>query len=92
MDFVPGPPDFAVEVRSKNDYDAAAESARAAKRADYFEAGTKVVWDVDPVGDAIDLYDCRSPDQAVRFSSGQYAHAVPWLPGWTIAVDDLFSE
>lgn len=48
MDFIPGPPTFAAEVRSKNDYGTAAEAAIAAKRADYFQAGTSVVWDVDP--------------------------------------------
>ena len=38
---------FAVEVRSENDYGVAAEAAMSAKRADYFAAGTLVVWDVD---------------------------------------------
>ena len=40
---------MAVEVCSKGDYSDAAEEAMAAKRADYFEAGTLVVWDVDPL-------------------------------------------
>src|SRR5438105_14710901 len=48
MDFVQGPPTFGVEVRSKNSYSKRAEREMAAKRADYFEAGTRVVWDVDP--------------------------------------------
>ena len=38
---------FAVEVRSENDYGPEAELALARKRADYFAAGTQVVWDVD---------------------------------------------
>src|SRR5262245_54099261 len=46
MRFVEGPPTFAVEVRSDGDYGPAAEAEIAAKRADYFEAGTLVVWDV----------------------------------------------
>ena len=63
MRFVAGPPTFAVEVRSENDYGPSAEREMAAKRADYFEAGTRVVWDVDP-----DRRDCRrisrrAPDQ-----------------------------
>src|SRR5262245_16918332 len=49
FDFLPAPPDFAVEVRSKGDYGRTAERRMKAKRADYFAAGTKVVWDVDPV-------------------------------------------
>jgi Uma2 family endonuclease len=48
MRFIKGPPVFAVEVRSENDYGEPAEERRAAKRADYFEAGTVIVWDVDP--------------------------------------------
>jgi hypothetical protein len=49
MRFVDGAPAFAVEVQSENDYGSAAEANLSAKRADYFEAGTLVVWDVDPV-------------------------------------------
>ncbi|MFL5241354.1 MAG: Uma2 family endonuclease [Gemmataceae bacterium] len=48
MRFIEGPPTLAVEVRSENDYGPAAESEIVAKRGDYFEAGTQVVWDVDP--------------------------------------------
>ena len=47
MRFVEGAPVFAVEIRSENDYGSAAEQKMAAKRADYFAAGTQVVWDVD---------------------------------------------
>jgi Uma2 family endonuclease len=43
MRFVEGAPIFAVEVRSEDDYGPAAEREMAAKRADYFEAGTQVV-------------------------------------------------
>lgn len=45
--FLEGAPIFAVEVRSEDDYGPAAEVQMAAKRADYFAAGTLVVWDVD---------------------------------------------
>ncbi|HEX8243051.1 MAG TPA: Uma2 family endonuclease, partial [Longimicrobium sp.] len=40
-------PWLAVEVRSDGDYGPAAEREMAWKRADYFAAGTQVVWDVD---------------------------------------------
>src|SRR5439155_10822850 len=40
MDFVTGAPALAIEVRSKGDYGDAAEDELAAKRADYFKAGT----------------------------------------------------
>src|ERR1700733_1319741 len=43
MRFIEGPPTFAAEVRSENDYTAAAEVEIADKRADYLAAGTAVV-------------------------------------------------
>ncbi|MGL6096945.1 MAG: Uma2 family endonuclease [Fimbriiglobus sp.] len=90
MKFIPGPPDFAVEVRSENDYGPAAESAQAAKRAEYFEAGTRVVWDVDPVARVIRRY---RPGEAVEteFRAGQVADAEPAVPGWWVAVDWLMA-
>ena len=56
MRFVEGPPTFAVEVRSETDHGPAAERAMAAKRADYFAAGTVVVWDVDPEARVVHVY------------------------------------
>src|SRR5712691_4345126 len=47
MKFFEGAPVFAVEVRSEGDYGPAAEKAMAKKRADYFAAGSLIVWDVD---------------------------------------------
>jgi hypothetical protein len=44
MRFIEGAPTFAVEVRGENDCGPAADAEIAAKRADYFEAGTRVVW------------------------------------------------
>src|ERR1041385_107127 len=53
MRFIEGAPTFAVEVRSENDYGVTAETEMAEKRADYFAAGTQVVWDVDPIAEQI---------------------------------------
>jgi Uma2 family endonuclease len=91
MRFVEGAPIFAVEVRSENDYGPAAEIEMAAKRDDYFEAGTKVVWDVDPVAGTIAHYTSPTPQPAQIFTAGQTAHAEPALPGWRLPVDELFS-
>ncbi len=91
MNFVPGPPTFAVEVRSKNDYGNAAEVAMAAKRADYFQAGTSVVWDVDPLAGSVRSYRSDLPDQPITHSRGQVANAEPAVPGWRMAVDDIFA-
>jgi Uma2 family endonuclease len=90
MKFVEGAPTLAVEVRSEGDFTPAAIAQMAAKRADYFEAGTLVVWDVDPVALCIHSYRSDSPDQPVTFSRGQVADAEPAVPGWRIAVDHIF--
>src|SRR5271165_938900 len=42
MRFIQGPPTFAVEVRSENDYTPSAELDITAKRDDYFQSGTLV--------------------------------------------------
>ena len=91
MRFVEGTPDFAIEVRSEDDYGPAAEVEMAVKRADYFEAGTKVVWDVDPVAGTIASYTAAAPQQPLIFSAGQVAHAEPALSGWKLAVDDILA-
>jgi Uma2 family endonuclease len=91
MRFGEGPPTFAVEVRSENDYTAAAQREMAAKRADYFEAGTLVVWDVDPIARTIASYRSDSPLQPTVFKTGEIANAEPAVPGWTVNVDDLIT-
>jgi Uma2 family endonuclease len=90
MDFVEGPPTFAVEVRSKTDYGSAAEQEMAEKRADYFAAGTLVVWDVDPITERVWVYRAGAPEHPVEFQRGQEANAEPALPGWRLAVDRIF--
>jgi Uma2 family endonuclease len=90
MRFIEGPPTFAAEVRSENDYGPAAELEMAAKRADYFAAGTLVVWDVDPLAETIAVYRQSAPDQPTIFKRGQQADAEPAVPGWRLAVDALF--
>jgi Uma2 family endonuclease len=91
MRFVEGPPTLAVEVRSENDYGQAAEEETEIKRRDYFFAGTLVVWDVDPQAETVAVYRSDAPDQAVIFRKGTVAEAEPAVPGWTIAVDEVFA-
>ena len=91
MRFVAGPPDFAVEVRSEDGYGRAAEAEAAAKRADYFEAGTRVVWDVDPEAGVVHKYRAGEPTPTV-FAAGQDADAEPAAPGWRLAIDWLMTD
>lgn len=89
--FINGPPTFAVEVRSENDFGPAKDRAYEAKRVDYFEAGTLVVWDVDYLAETVTLYTASAPTTAVVFRRGDTAHAEPAVPGWRLSVDALFA-
>ncbi len=92
MRFLEGAPVFAVEVRSENDYGVNAEIAISEKRADYFAAGTQVVWDVDLLSrDVVRKYTPQNPDTPQIFRKGEIADAEPAVPGWTMLVDDLFA-
>lgn len=91
MRFVEGPPTFAVEVRSENDYTPSAEVEIAAKRADYFAAGTLVVWDVDPLAETVACYRAATPNQPVIFRQGDTADAEPAVPGWRMDVAEVFA-
>lgn len=93
MKFFEGAPVFAVEVRSEGDYGTQAESKMARKRADYFAAGTLVVWDVDLLGeDIVKSYSSTDPSSPTSYRRGDVATAEPAVPGWSITVDDLFIE
>jgi Uma2 family endonuclease len=90
MRFIEGPPKFAAEVRSENDYTLLAEADMADKRTDYFAAGTQVVWDVDPLDECIHVYRASDPNQPTTYRRGEIAEAEPAVPGWRVAVDWIF--
>ena len=91
MRFIEGPPKFAAEVRSENDYTASAEADMADKRTDYFAAGTQVVWDVDPLAECIHVYRASDPTHSTTYHRGAIAEAEPAVPGWRVAVDWIFA-
>jgi len=91
MKFLQGAPIFAVEVRSENDYGAIAEREIAEKRADYFAAGTEIVWDVDLLSkEVIKSYHRDNPNEPRIYRRGDTADAEPSLPDWKMTVDELF--
>ena len=93
MKFFRGAPVFAVEVRSEGDYGPSAEREMAAKRADYFAAGTLVVWDVDLLSeDVVRVYRATDTANPTLYRRGEMAEAEPAVPGWTIPVNELFPE
>ena len=92
MRFIEGVPDFAAEVRSENDHGPAAEREMALKRADYFEAGTRIVWDVDPDAQTIRAYLADAPDAPRLFTVAGVADAEPVMPGWRLPLAEIFAE
>lgn len=88
--FLEGAPIFAVEVRSEGDYGPAMEKELADKRADYFAAGTLVVWDVDILREkVIRVYRSTEPQKPAVYGMGEVAEAEPALPGWHLLVDNV---
>jgi len=62
----------------------------AAKRADYFAAGTLVVWDVDVLQEkVVRVFRADRPDEAKIYFAGDVAEAEPAVPGWRMAVNSL---
>lgn len=91
MGFIDGCPVFAVAVRSENDYGPKPDREYADKRADYFAAGTQVVWDVDPLAETITSYTAAAPLAPTTFRRGDTADAEPAVPGWRLSLDALFA-
>lgn len=91
MAFIDGFPVFAAEVRSESDYGPKPDREYADKRADYFHAGTLVVWDVDPLAETVTAYTAATPLAPTVFRRGDTADAEPAVPGWRLAVDALFA-
>jgi len=91
MRFLEGSPALAVEIRSEGDYGPQAEKELAAKRADYFAAGTLVVWDVDLLSpDVIKVYRSTAPETPTIYRRGDLAEAEPAVPGWRFPVAEIF--
>jgi Uma2 family endonuclease len=92
MQFTEGAPWFAAEIRNEEDYGEGIEPSRAAKRRDYFAAGTLVVWDVDLLSDdVVNVYRANMPDTPTVYRRGELAEAEPAVPGWTMPVDNMFA-
>jgi Uma2 family endonuclease len=89
--FLNGAPIFAVEVRSESDYGPKAERAMASKQADYFAAGTLVVWDVDVLEEeVVRVYKADDPENPKIYRRDEVADASPALADWSVPVGDLF--
>ena len=79
-----GAPDLAVEVLSPSE----SMAITAAKLADYFAAGTALVWVVDPDARTVDVHTENATRRRLRV--GDTLDGAPVLPDFACAVDELF--
>ncbi len=79
-------PDLAVEVLSQSN--TVAEMER--KTREYFGAGCRLVWIVDPDARTVTVY--TAPDQATELGEDQTLDGGDVLPGFTLPLRDLFAE
>lgn len=82
---MPGAPDLAIEILSPGNR----RGEIHAKVADYLEAGTVLVWVVDPELEQVFSY--RSLFEPQRHSGSDLLTAADLLPGFSAAVGDIFS-
>ena len=79
-------PDLAVEVLSRTN----TRAEMRCKRRDYFQGGVTQVWIVDPVARTVQVYS--SEESFVELASGEVLDGGKVLPGFRLAVADLFAE
>jgi Uma2 family endonuclease len=79
-------PDLAVEVLSK--YNTEAEMRR--KLHDYFTAGVRLVWYVDPMTHTVAVY--TSPEQCTTLDETSSLTGGDVLPGFGLSLRELFAE
>jgi Uma2 family endonuclease len=79
-------PDLAVEVLSKNNQPG--EMAR--KRDEYFQAGVRLVWEIDPRARTVRVYSAADRFHDLTAADTLSGGAV--LPGFTLSLQHLFAE
>lgn len=82
--FVDGPPVLAIEILSPSQV----VEDILAKVSDYLEAGVLIVWLVEPVFGTITVY--RPDAEPEFFNKSQEITAEPQLPGFRVAVAEIF--
>ena len=77
-------PDLAVEVLSPGN----TKAEMALKREEYFEAGSRLVWEVDPESRSVRAYS--APDECTVLGPGDSLSGGDVLPGFDLPVASLF--
>jgi Uma2 family endonuclease len=81
-------PDLAVEVLSPSNTPAEIRQ----KLKEYFESGTRLAWVIDPATRRVAVYVAPSDEPARVLGSDDIMDGGPVLPGFTLAVANLFSK
>jgi Uma2 family endonuclease len=79
-------PDLAVEVLSESN----TKKEMVGKLQDYFRAGTRLVWYVDPEDRSVRVF--TGPDQGTRLSENDNLDGADVLPGFSLSIRELFCE
>ncbi len=79
-------PDLAVEVLSPSN----TEKEMERKRREYFSAGTRMVWIVDPEAKAVRVYS--TPEQFLEVNESQELNGGAVLPGFSLSVRQWFER
>jgi Uma2 family endonuclease len=79
-------PDLAVEILSKSN--TSGEMAR--KRREYFAAGVRLVWCVDPEARTVEVY--TAPERSILLREEDTLDGGTVLPGFTLSLRELFAE
>jgi Uma2 family endonuclease len=85
---VPGPPDLAVEILSPHDYEHPGDVLRKVSR--YLDAGTSLVWVLEPRARRAVIYRPRTFVEIIGSDGTLLGEAV--LPGFACRLADLFPE
>ena len=84
--YIDGPPVLVVEVLSPSDKQQEIED----KVADFLDAGVSIVWIVAPRFSTVTVY--RPDAKPQLFNADQELSGEPFLPGFRVAVADLFED
>jgi Uma2 family endonuclease len=83
---LPAAPDLAVEVLSESN----TKEEMAEKLSDYFRAGARLVWYVDPEARQVEVF--TSPTSKRVVAEGELLDGGDVLPGFTLNLRELFAE
>ncbi len=79
-------PDLAVEVLSPSN----TKAEMALKRREYFKAGVRLVWEVDPRSKTVAVFE--APERSIVLDASMTLDGGSVLPGFALPLGDLFAE